>query len=237
MRSTIVRATLLMVLLIAVASPVAAGGWATVRLDEAPGSVIAGEPWQFGFTVRQHDRTPNSDVNAVVRAVHIESGEKVSAEGLQIGAVGHFVARIRFPVSGEWKWEIVPEPFGATSFETLTVLPGREELAATSRPVAISNREQRAAPASRSAGLEAVEVTITDTEFVPLRVEIAPGTEIVWTNASSVAHGVMSDSLEFRDSGLLEPGDEFRQVFATDGTFAYWCGPHPSMMGTVVVTE
>lgn len=237
MRVKIVRATLLMLLLIAVASPVAAGGWATVRLDEDPGSIIAGEPWQFGFTVRQHDRTPTNDVNAVVRAVHIESGENVSAEGLQIGAAGHFEARIRFPVAGEWKWEIVPEPFGATSFETLTVLPGKEALSVTSQPVTISSRNQRTAPAAGSAALDAVEVTITDTGFIPSRIEIAPGTEVLWTNASSVAHGVMSDSREFSDSGLLETGDSFRQVFATDGTFDYWCGPHPSMIGTVVVTE
>ena len=237
MRSTIVRTTLLMVLLSAVASPVAAGGWATVRLDEAPGTVIAGEPWQFGFTVRQHDRTPTSDVDTVVRAVHIESGETISAEGLQIGPVGHFEARIRFPVSGEWKWEIVPEPFGTTSFETLTVLPGKDEGGTTSRPVAISNRMQSTVPASGSAALDAVEVTISDTGFIPARIEIAPGTEVVWANVSSIAHGVMSDSLEFRDSGLLEPGDEFRQEFTSDGTFDYWCGPHPSMMGMVVVTE
>lgn len=237
MKPTIIRVALLVVVLLAASSPVAAGGWATVRLDETPGSIIAGEPWQFGFMVRQHDVTPNSDVNAVVRAVHIESGEKVSAEGLQMGAVGHFEARIRFPVSGEWKWEIAPEPFGATSLEMLTVLPGKEEQASTSKPVAVVKAERAAAPAARSAGLDAVEVTITDMGFSPSRIEVAPGTEVVWKNAASIAHGVMSDSLEFRDSGLLDGGDEFRQVFTAAETFNYWCGPHPSMTGTIVVTE
>lgn len=237
MKPTIIRVALLVVVLLAASSPVAAGGWATVRLDEKPGSIIAGEPWQFGFMVKQHDLTPNSDVNAVVRAVHMESGEKVTAEGLQMGAVGHFEARIRFPVAGEWKWEIAPEPFGATSLETLTVRPGKEVQASTSQPVIRTKAERAAAPTTGSAGSDVVEVTITDMGFSPSRIEVAPGTEVVWKNAASIAHGVMSDSLEFHDSGLLDSGDEFRQIFTAAGTFSYWCGPHPSMTGTIVVVE
>jgi plastocyanin len=33
----------------------------------------------------------------------------------------------------------------------------------------------------------------------------------------------------------IEPGSTFEMTFATPGTYAYHCTPHPSMTGTVVV--
>jgi plastocyanin len=93
-----------------------------VRLDEPPGDVLVATPWRFGFMVLQHDVTPNSDVTPVVRALHKETGEEITATGRQEGAVGHFVAEVTFPRAGEWKWSIEPLPYAETSFETLTVL-------------------------------------------------------------------------------------------------------------------
>ena len=108
--------------LIALSAPALAGGYAVVRLDEPPGDVLVATPWRFGFMVLQHDVTPNSDVTPVVRALHKETGEEVTATGQQEGAVGHFVAEVTFPRAGEWKWSIEPLPYAETSFETLTVL-------------------------------------------------------------------------------------------------------------------
>src|ERR671911_47204 len=117
--------------LVALSTPALAGGSAVVRLDEPPGDVLVATPWQFGFMVLQHDVSPNSDVTPVVRALHKETGEEVTATGRQDGAVGHFVAEVTFPRAGEWKWSIEPLPYGETSFETLTVL---ESLGAPSYP-------------------------------------------------------------------------------------------------------
>jgi plastocyanin len=108
--------------LIALSAPVLAGGYAVVRLDEPPGDVLVATPWRFGFMVLQHDVSPDSDVTPVVRALHKETGEEVTATGRQEGAVGHFVAEVTFPRAGEWKWSIEPLPYAETSFETLTVL-------------------------------------------------------------------------------------------------------------------
>ena len=108
--------------LVALSAPALAGGSAVVRLDEPPGDVLVATPWQFGFMVLQHDVTPNSDVTPVVRALHKETGEEITATGRQEGAVGHFVAEVTFPRAGEWKWSIEPLPYAETSFETLTVL-------------------------------------------------------------------------------------------------------------------
>lgn len=102
-------------------APVLAGGWATVRLDEPPGELPPGEPWQFGFMVLQHDVTPTSEVAPVVRAVHLESGDEVSATAEQEGPIGHFVAELTLPLAGEWSWTITPDPFAETSFPALIV--------------------------------------------------------------------------------------------------------------------
>jgi plastocyanin len=107
---------------VALSAPALAGGYAVVRLDEPPGDVLVATPWRFGFMILQHDISPNSDVTPVVRALHKETGEEVTATGRQEGAVGHFVVEVTFPRAGEWKWSIEPLPYAETSFETLTVL-------------------------------------------------------------------------------------------------------------------
>lgn len=249
MRYRLAGAAMVIALLLVSAYPAAAGGWATVRLDEAPGDVVAGQPWRFGFVVKQHDRTPTNDVTPVVTAIHMATGEKVSATAEQVGAIGHFEAEMTFPRSGDWKWQVAPEPFAPTSLETLSVLDPDEATTGAGAGAAAAESgpglrviltldvqldfvgEAEAQPA------ESAAVTITDSGFEPSLVEIAPGQAVVWTNRSSIAHGVMSDSLEFRDSGLLELEDEFRQTFKTPGTYRYWCGPHPNMVGTIVVTD
>lgn len=115
-------ASLVILLLLAGATPVLAGGWAAVRLDAPPDDVRAGVPWRFGFMVLQHDVTPNSDVTPIVRAIHRESGEEVTTTAVQEGPTGHFVAELTLPQAGEWRWEIEPAPFAATSFESLTIV-------------------------------------------------------------------------------------------------------------------
>lgn len=109
-------------LLFATTGVAAAGGWATVRLDEPPGSIEVGTPWRVGFTVRQHDVTPVNVDAARLVAQHRETEEKVAAIATQEGAVGHYVADVTFSMAGEWKWSITPEPFAETSFEALTVV-------------------------------------------------------------------------------------------------------------------
>ncbi|HJT91480.1 MAG TPA: plastocyanin/azurin family copper-binding protein [Mycobacterium sp.] len=109
-------------LLALLSAPVLAGGWAVVRLDEPPGEVVAGTPWRFGFMVLQHDVTPTSDVSPVVRAYEQATGEEVTFAAEQEGPEGHFVVEVTFPRAGDWKWEIVPDPFNETTFETLSVV-------------------------------------------------------------------------------------------------------------------
>ena len=331
--------------LVALSAPALAGGSAVVRLDEPPGDVLVATPWRFGFIVLQHDVTPNSDVTPVVRALHKETGEEVTATGRQEGAVGHFVAEVTFPLAGEWKWSIEPLPYGETSFEKLTVLesPGALSFPAqivtgscadpgdvafslgdvapqviteksTALPVAIGgstidtplskllgtghaigigadqkdalplacgdisgtaskagdvvlglqaqNAENIGVAVLRDEGErttvslyvlnpdrigetsetalaapeEALTVEVDEAwTFQPYSLEVTPGATVTWVNNSDAAHTVTGDDLAFDDSGLIEPGDSFRQTFDEPGTYRYKCGPHPGMTGVIVV--
>lgn len=213
----------LFIVSISLAAPALAGGWAAVRLDEIPGEVRSDTPWRFGFMVLQHDVTPISDVTPVVRAVNKATGEEITATARQEGAVGHFVAELTLP-AGDWKWAIRPEPFAATSFETLRVVDGddAESLA--------QDAEMPRSPA-RSETI-AIDDAMT---FQPATLEVDRGTTITWRNDSSVAHSVMGEALTFDDSSLIDPGQSYSATFNTPGTYRYICAPHPFMEGTIVV--
>ncbi len=332
--------------ILAFSAPALAGGWAVVHLDEQPGEVVVDVPWQFGFMVLQHDITPNSDVTPVVRAIHKETKEEVTATGKQEGKTGHYVAEVMFPRAGEWKWLIHPEPYAETSFETLNVLESPvarsypaniltgscadlgeiafplgdvepqqtlvkssqlavavsvstigtplSKLFAGGHAIGIGSGETDTAPvacgdiastASEDTDLAELVVGLQDQTsaqnvgvavlrdegdrtavslyllnvgtrgaaapvvsgeektieildawvFVPYSLEAAPGDTITWVNHSDAAHTVTGDDLAFDDSGPIAPGQSFSITFDEAGTFAYKCGPHPGMVGEIVV--
>jgi plastocyanin len=208
-------------------APVLAGGWATVRLDEPPGEISPGEPWEFGFMVLQHDVTPNGDVTPVIRATHLESGDEVTATAEQEGPTGHFVAELTLPLSGEWSWTITPEPFAETTFPALVVSGafGAEIERDADRP----NAE-----ATPTGSTETIEMT-GEWLFAPARLEITPGTTVTWINKSPIVHSVALDDPSHTASELLDPGQSFSVTFDTPGTYHYRCSPHPGMEGTVMV--
>ncbi len=79
-------------------------------------------------------------------------------------------------------------------------------------------------------------VGIVDFAFEPAALEVAAGTTVTWTNQGAAPHTVTATDGAF-DSGRLEPGASFSQSFDTPGTFSYFCAIHPSMTGTITVTE
>lgn len=80
-----------------------------------------------------------------------------------------------------------------------------------------------------------VEITMAGSTFSPPKVEISPGTTIVWINDDGVTHEVSSDLSTFVDSGVIDPGDSISQTFTEPGTIAYQCAFHAGMVGTIVV--
>lgn len=81
-------------------------------------------------------------------------------------------------------------------------------------------------------------ITIKSFSFGPASLTVKQGTTVTWTNQDSADHSVISDSGSgvSLNSALLAQGDQYSFTFTTAGTFAYHCGVHPDMHGTVVVT-
>ena len=81
-----------------------------------------------------------------------------------------------------------------------------------------------------------VNVSIQDFSFQKENEEIVVGDTVRWTNRDLAAHTTTSNS-GLWDSGSLSQGQAFSFTFATPGTFPYFCAIHPSMTGTIVVSQ
>jgi plastocyanin len=91
------------------------------------------------------------------------------------------------------------------------------------------------APLVRSGGNASPDaVSIANFAFDPAELEVAAGTEVIWTNDDQAPHTVTADGGEF-DSGTLEPGDSFSVAVEGNGPVTYACMIHPDMTGTIVV--
>ena len=77
-------------------------------------------------------------------------------------------------------------------------------------------------------------VTISDFAFSPATVTITAGDTVTWTNTDPVVHTATSTTGAF-DSGDIAQGDSFSVTFTTPGTYDYFCTPHPTMTGQIVV--
>ena len=84
----------------------------------------------------------------------------------------------------------------------------------------------------------------TTDAFSPNPVNAKVGDTVTWTNKDSTPHTVTSgsnatpdgrfDSSDFRQ--LLIPEGTFSHTFEEAGEYPYYCGLHPNMLGTVLVT-
>ncbi len=90
--------------------------------------------------------------------------------------------------------------------------------------------------ASGPASLPATNVTveIKNFAFVPATLAVTPGTTVHFVNDDSEAHTVTAVDKSF-DSAGLDTGSAWTHRFTTPGKFAYFCGLHPYMRGTIVV--
>jgi plastocyanin len=77
-------------------------------------------------------------------------------------------------------------------------------------------------------------VTIDNFTFSPVPLTIAVGTTVKWINRDDIPHTVVENNKSFR-SKALDTDDSYTYTFATAGTFDYFCGLHPKMVGQVIV--
>ncbi len=79
-------------------------------------------------------------------------------------------------------------------------------------------------------------ISITKKEFVPGSMTVKVGTTVTWTNSSSAAQTVTSDTANLFDSGSLEAGAKYTYTFTQAGTFPYHSTNTPTLTGTIIVT-
>jgi plastocyanin len=75
-------------------------------------------------------------------------------------------------------------------------------------------------------------IEMRDFAFSPQTVEIRVGDRVTWTNRDGVEHNATNGSF---DTGLLAEGESASIRFIAAGTYEFFCTPHPSMTGTVIV--
>jgi plastocyanin len=80
------------------------------------------------------------------------------------------------------------------------------------------------------------EVKIDDYIYGPLRISIAAGTKVTFTNSGAQPHNATSSDGGGWDTGLLAKGESASVTFNRPGTYTYICTPHPSMIGQIIVT-
>jgi plastocyanin len=105
---------------------------------------------------------------------------------------------------------------------------------------------------STGAQAKAIEVSMTDSAFVPPTIAINAGDEVTWKNPALLLHTITFDPAQAADkssiklpagvqpfgSADLSENDTFTHVFTEKGTYAYVCKYHESMgmKGTVIVS-
>lgn len=78
-------------------------------------------------------------------------------------------------------------------------------------------------------------VGIVNFSFDPAALAVSAGTTVTWINADSVVHSVVATDVSFNSDDLAQ-GATFEHTFDSAGEFAYVCGIHPRMAGTITVT-
>ena len=72
-----------------------------------------------------------------------------------------------------------------------------------------------------------VTVQSIDNTFRPDRIEIAPGTEVVWVNRGRNEHDISSEAASSASVAAdFQPGDEYSHVFTEPASIPYYCTIH-----------
>ncbi len=94
-------------LLLTLAAPVLAGGWAEVVADaqtvEPP---VEGQPIDVGFQVLQHGETPAPWETATVHFTNTSTGQTMDVVATSDRPDGHFTATATLPEPGYWNWQV-----------------------------------------------------------------------------------------------------------------------------------
>ena len=126
------RSLLSMLLVLAVpAFAFGAGGWAIITVDDLPEYLVAGQPTELSFVVRQHGMTPLDRLSPSIEAKG--GGTTVSVKAMPAKGAGRYSALVTVPQAGEWTLTVA-SGFGQAS--QVTLLPVRAIAAGAAKPAA-----------------------------------------------------------------------------------------------------
>jgi hypothetical protein len=95
-------------LLLTLAAPVLAGGWAEILADAQTSEQppVEGQPVDVGFVVLQHGVAPAPWETATVHFTNASTGETIDVAATNDRPDGHFVATATLPDAGFWSWQV-----------------------------------------------------------------------------------------------------------------------------------
>jgi hypothetical protein len=93
-------------MLLVLAAPVFAGGWADIVADGQTTTPKEGGSVAIGFRVMQHGVTPAPWETATVHFVNSSTGTAFDVVAKNDDPNGHFVATATIPESGFWSWQV-----------------------------------------------------------------------------------------------------------------------------------
>ena len=107
--------------------------------------------------------------------------------------------------------------------------PGVQSSAAS---LTSSSSTSPAPPPFASVGIAGIGGEGGGSYFTPSPVTVAVGGTVTWSNADSIIHDVIFGNVTSPD---ILPGRSWSHTFKTAGTYHYFCGYHPWMVGTIIV--
>ena len=128
------------------------------------------------------------------------------------------------------------------SYQLAPVVPQTSNQQPISQPSASEpSTQQPASQSTTSIPTQAVlptthNVSIQGFSFSQKSINVKKGDTVVWTNKDSAPHTVTGGN-GGPASGALNDGGTYLFTFNSAGTFDYHCAIHPSMTGSVVVTQ
>ena len=123
-------------------------------------------------------------------------------------------------------------PYGRTGAPAATATPAP---AATATPAPASAGAPSLPPASVAPAGTGQTVSIANFAFSPATLTVKVGTTVTWSNTDSATHTVTWADGSPASGSLTVGGTAYTRTFDSPGTFAYACGIHAAMKGTVVV--
>ena len=95
-----------MAMLLVLAVPVMAGGWAEIVADGQTVTPKEGSSVEVGFKVMQHGETPAPWENATVHFTNSSTGTSFDVAAKNDRSDGHFTATATLPEAGFWSWQV-----------------------------------------------------------------------------------------------------------------------------------